>query len=67
MGLNINPKKILDGMKKIQSTKRALPLNGLNDNVEVRSNVNVRHSRSSDPAVHAANELYKELNINKRL
>lgn len=66
-GLRINPKKILDGMKKIQAAKRALPLNGLNDNVEVRSNVNVRSSRSSDPTVNAANELYKELNISKRL
>jgi hypothetical protein len=67
MGLKINPKQILDGMKKIQAAKRSLPLNGLNDNVEVRSNVNVQHSRSSDPTVNAANELYKELNINKRL
>jgi hypothetical protein len=67
MGLKINPKQILDGMKKIQAAKRALPLNGLNDNVEVRSNVNVQHSRSSDPTVNAANELYKELNINKRI
>lgn len=67
MGLKLNPKVILDALKGIQAEKRALPLNGLNDNVESRSNVNVQHSRSSDPTVNAANELYKSLKIDKRL
>lgn len=66
IGLKIHPKLILDAMKKIDAKKRTLPLNGINDNVETRSNVGVPHSRSSDPAVNAANELYKTLNINKR-
>lgn len=65
-GLRINPKKILNALKNASNKKRNLPLNGVNDNVEVRSNVAVPHSRSSDPTVHAANELMKELNINKR-
>lgn len=67
MGLKLNPKTILNALKGIQAERRALPLNGLNDNVETRSNVNVQHSRSSDPTVNAANELYKELKINKRI
>ena len=66
LGLKINPKQILDAMKRIGDAKRSLPLNGINDNVEARSNVAVPHSRSSDPTVHAANELYKELGIDKR-
>ena len=67
VGLKINPKKILAAMKGISERKRSLPLNGINDNVESKSNVGVAHSRSSDPTVQAANELYKELGINKRV
>ena len=67
VGLKIHPQKILTALKNINTKKRSLPLNGLNDTVESRSNVNVPHSRSSDPTVHAANELYKELGIDKRL
>jgi len=67
VGMRMNPTKILQGMGRIKSAKRNLPLNGVNDNVEVRSNVNVPHSRSSDPTVHAANQLYKELGISKRV
>ena len=67
VGLRIDPKKILTAMKGIANKKRNLPLNGRNDNVEAGSNVNVPHSRSSDPTVNAANELYKELGINKRI
>lgn len=66
VGLKIHPKKILDALKKVGNAKRTLPLNGVNDNVESGSNVGVPHSRSSDPTVNAANELMKELNINKR-
>lgn len=66
VGLKIHPKKILEALKKVGNAKRTLPLNGVNDNVESGSNVGVPHSRSSDPTVHAANELMKELNINKR-
>jgi hypothetical protein len=66
VGLHMNPKKMLDAMNLIKSAKRTLPLNGVNDNVEVRSNVNVPHGRSSDATVQAANELMKELKINKR-
>jgi hypothetical protein len=66
IGLKMDPTKILDAMNKIRESKRTLPLNGVNDNVEVKSNVNVPHSRSSDPTVNAANELMKSLNINKR-
>ena len=67
VGLRIDPKKILNALKGISNKKRSLPLNGVNDNVESGSNVSVPHSRSSDPTVHAANELYKELGINKRI
>lgn len=67
VGLKINPKRILAAMKGINNKKRSLPLNGVNDNVEPRSNVAVPHSRSSDPTVNAANDLYKELGINKRI
>lgn len=67
VGLKINPKTILKALKSIDSKKRNLPLNGVNDNVESRSNVSVPHSRSSDPNVNAANELYKELGIKKRI
>ena len=67
VGLKVDPKKIIAAMKGIREEKRSLPLNGVNDNVELRSNVNVPHSRSSDPTIKAANDLYKELNIDKRL
>jgi len=67
VGLKINPKKILAAMKGINERKRSLPLNGINDNVEAGSNVNVPHGRSSDPNINAANQLYKELGINKRV
>lgn len=67
VGFKVNPKGILDAMNRIKNSKRSLPLNGVNDNVDVRSNVNVPHSRSSDPTVNAANELYRELGINKRV
>jgi len=39
----------------------------VNDSVEVGSNVSVPHSRSSDPNVNAANDLYKQLGIKKRV
>lgn len=67
VGLKIHPQRILNALKNINERKRSLPLNGLNDTVESRSNVAVPHSRSSDPTVNAANELYKELGINKRI
>lgn len=67
VGFKIDPKMILEGMSSVKSAKRNLPLNGINDNVEVRSNVNVPHGRSSDPTVQAANDLYKELGINTRV
>lgn len=67
VGLRIDPKKILAAMKGISNKKRNLPLNGVNDSVDSGSNVSVPHSRSSDPNVNAANELYKELGINKRI
>lgn len=67
IGLKINPKQILTALKNINTKKRSLPLNGVNDNVESRSNVSVPHSRSSDPTVQAANDLYKDLGIKKRL
>jgi hypothetical protein len=67
VGLRIDPKKILGALKRIESKKRNLPLNGVNDSVDRGSGVNVPHSRSSDPTVNAANELYKELGIKKRI
>lgn len=67
IGLRIDPTDILSAMNAIKNSKRTLPLNGTNDNVEVRSNKNVPHSRSSDPTVNAANELYKDLGIDKRI
>ena len=66
LGLKVDPKKILTALKNINSKKRNLPLNGVNDSVERGSNVSVPHTRSSDPTVQAANELMKELNIKKR-
>lgn len=67
IGLRVDPKDILEAMRGIRNEKRTLPLNGLDDNIESRSNVNVPHRRSSDSTVNAANELYKELGIDKRL
>lgn len=67
VGLKINPKKILAALKNTSERKRSLPLNGINDNVESGSNIGVTHSRSTDPTVQAANQLYKELGINKRV
>lgn len=67
VGLKINPKKILAALKNTSDRKRNLPLNGINDNVESGSNIGVTHSRSTDPTVQAANQLYKELGINKRV
>jgi len=67
VGLRIDPNKILKALKGISAKKRNLPLNGVNDSVERGSSVSVPHSRSSDPNVNAANELYKELGINKRI
>lgn len=66
-GLSVNPKTILAAMTGISKAKRTLSLNGIDDNVDTRSNVSVPHGRSSDPTVRAANDLYKELNIDKRL
>lgn len=67
VGLKLHPQKILNALKNVNERKRSLPLNGLNDTVDSRSNVAVPHSRSSDPTVHAANQLYKDLGIDKRL
>lgn len=66
-GMSMNPKRMLEVINKIKNAKRTLPLNGINDTVESRSNVNVPHSRSSDPVVNQANELYKTLGIDKRI
>lgn len=67
VGMRMNPKSFLGVINRIRTAKRNLPLNGINDTVESRSNVSVKHSRSSDPTVRAANDLYKELGIDKRL
>lgn len=66
VGLKVDPRKILEVLKRQKERKRSLPLNGTRDNVESGSNVGVPHSRSSDPAVNQANDLMKELGINKR-
>lgn len=66
-GLRVNPNKMLEVLNKIRKAKRNLPLNGVSDTVETRPSVSVSHSRSSDPNVNAANELYKHLGINKRI
>lgn len=66
VGLRVDPRRTLNALKKVNNKKRGLPLNGVNDNIESRSNVAVPHSRSSDPTVQAANELMKELKIDKR-
>lgn len=65
-GMRMKPNKILDVINSIRNAKRTLPLNGLNDTVDTRSNVSVPHSRSSDPVVNQANQLMKDLKINKR-
>ena len=67
IGMKMNPREILGVLKRQNERKRSLPLNGVNDNVDSRSNVNVPHSRSSDSTVNAANDLYKQLGIKKRL
>ena len=66
LGMRMHPKRILEAMTTMGNAKRNLPLNGTNDNVDTRSNVRVSHGRSSDATVNAANELMKDLNINKR-
>lgn len=66
-GMKMNPKTILKAINSIKNAKRTLPLNGINDTVETRSNVSVPHSRSSDPQVNQANQLYKDLGIKKRI
>lgn len=67
VGVKMNPAKIIEAMNAIRTAKRDLPLNGINDSVETKSNVQVSHGRSSDPNVNAANELYAALNIKKRI
>lgn len=67
IGMRVNPQNTLKALKQVRDARRSLPLNGLNDSVETRSNVSVPHSRSSDPTVNAANDLYRELGINKRI
>lgn len=67
VGLKMNPTKILGVINKVKTAKRNLPLNGVYDNVEVGSNVGYHRGRSSDTMVNAANDLYKELGIEKRL
>ena len=67
IGMSMNPTKMLKVINEIKTQKRNLPLNGLNDTVDTRSDVNVPHSRSSDSTVNQANDLYKHLGINKRL
>ena len=67
IGLRMNPTKILSAMDAIQASKRSLPLNGINDNIEIGSSVDAHHARSSDSMVNAANDLYKELGIKKRI
>lgn len=68
IGLKVDPKKILNALRKVNNKKRALPLNGAHDNVDTTSgSKNVPHTRSSDPTVNQANQLYKELGIDKRI
>ena len=67
VGLKMNPNKILGVINRVKQSKRNLPLNGVYDNVDVGSNVGYQHGRSSDTMVNAANDLYKELGIEKRL
>ena len=67
VGLKMNPTKILSVINKVKTAKRNLPLNGINDTVEVGSNVGYHRGRSSDTMINAANDLYKELGIEKRL
>ena len=67
VGLKVDPRRTLDLLKKANNKKRSLPLNGVHDNVESGSSVAVPHTRSSDPTVAAANDLYKQLGINKRI
>ena len=67
VGLKMDPTKILGVINKVKAAKRNLPLNGGYDNVEVGSSVGYHHGRSSDTMINAANDLYKELGIEKRL
>ena len=67
VGLKMDPTKILGVINKVKAAKRNLPLNGGYDNVEVGSSVGYHRGRSSDTMVNAANDLYKELGIEKRL
>lgn len=67
VGLKMDPNKILGVINKVRAAKRNLPLNGINDTIDVGSNVGYHRGRSSDAMVNAANDLYKELGIEKRL
>ena len=67
VGLKMDPTKILGVINKVKAAKRNLPLNGGYDNVEVGSSVGYHRGRSSDTMINAANDLYKELGIEKRL
>lgn len=67
VGLKMNPTKILGVINKVKTAKRNLPLNGINDTVDTGSHVSVQRGRSSDSMVNAANDLYKELGIEKRI
>lgn len=66
LGFKMNPTVILNAIDGIRQAKRDLPINGMNDNVESRSNVRVAHERSSDEMVNQANELMRELGIKKK-
>ena len=67
VGCTIQPQFIANIINQIKSIKQDLPLNGLNDSVDVGSSVRVSHGRSSDPMVNQANELFQELGIKKRV
>lgn len=67
VGMKADPRQMLKAINAIQQSKRTIPVNGISGDVDGMSNISVHEARSSDDMVNAANALYKELNIKKRL
>ena len=67
LGFAINPNTILNAVKAVRDAKPRVSINGLADSAESSSNLNVRHSRPSDPDMRAVQEMYDELGIKKKV
>lgn len=68
IGLRMDPKVLLGAIDAVKDMKRDLPLNGLSDSIDNSTGgYSVPRSKSSDPMINQANELYQSLGIKKRL